>query len=79
MDEAYERRAEERRRTMTVAVTRSPEAAAAIGAANDLALEPHRRAELIWPLVCEPARIQVVDASELRFDRSAARVEWRKR
>jgi hypothetical protein len=79
MDEAYERRAAERRKTMTVTVGRSPEAAAALRIASDLSLEPHERVEAIWPLVCALARIRGIDASELRLDRSVARVERRGR
>jgi hypothetical protein len=79
MDEAYERRAAERRATMTAIVVRSPQALAAVKAENIRRIEPHRRAELIWPLVCELAAIQGVDERQLQFDRSVARLERRRR
>lgn len=79
VDHAYENRAAERRKSMTSDLVRSAEQAAALGRKSDLSLEPQRRVESIWALVCELAALRGIDASELRFDRSASRVERRKR
>jgi hypothetical protein len=72
-----EERAAERRATWTGFLARSFEEAAAYKRAEDEAIPPHMRAEMIWELVTRmPGR---GDASEFRLDRTVGRVERRGR
>jgi hypothetical protein len=72
-------RAEERRATMVVKVARSKAEAIQFERERDQQLSPAQRAEAIWDLTCDLFRIRNGDESELRFDRSVARVKRRGR
>jgi len=75
VDEAFQRRAQDRRETMIARVARSRQERELLEYERDASLEPFRRAEAIWPLVCELAALKGDDATELRLDRSTAGVE----
>ena len=79
MDDAYERRAETRRRTMTSQLAHSKEHAEQLALERTDGLTPNQRAEAIWDLVCELEALRGTSAAELRFDRSVARLERRRR
>lgn len=79
MDDDYRERAELRRRTMTARVARSPEEARRFEREREAGAEPFQRAEAIWPLVRELTAMRGDDGSQLRLDRSLARVERRTR
>jgi hypothetical protein len=64
---------------MTARVARSKDEVVAFEAERDEQLLPHERVESIWALVCEIDRIRGGDGTELRFDRSVARLERRRR
>jgi hypothetical protein len=77
--DAYHERAAERRRSMVARVARSKDEAAAVTREFEAALDPAERPDAIWTLTCELALLRGMDESELRFDRSSARVERRRR
>ena len=79
MADTFEARAAARRETMTARVARSKEEAESIERALEAQLKPSERAEAIWGLVREPSAARGSDGSELRLDRSLARVERRGR
>jgi len=77
--DAFKGRAEKRRTSMTAKVAHSKAEAAAFERARDREFSSSERAEAIWPLVCEMFLAQGGDPDELRFDRSVARLERRRR
>ena len=79
MDGSFKQRSAERRKTMTVRVARSRQEMEAFEVERERSLEPFRRAEAIWPLVCELEMMRGGDGTEFRLDRSLARVERRRR
>lgn len=79
MPEGFENRAKLRRSTMTVKVARSREEREAFERERESLLLPHERAEAIWGLVTELMALRGSDGSELRLDRSFARLERRGR
>jgi hypothetical protein len=79
VSDGFEERAAERRATMQVHVAHSRAEVEALERARERALPPHARAEAIWPLVRELWIMRGGDAAELRFDRSVARLERRRR
>ena len=79
MDDAFKKRAAMRRGSMVVGLARSPEERRMLEFEREQAVEPFRRAELIWPLVCDLSALRGEDGTELRLDRSFARVERRGR
>ena len=60
---------------MTAKVARSREELAVIERARERALLPLERAEAIWGLVCDLIALREGDGTELRLDRSLARVK----
>jgi hypothetical protein len=79
MEDSFEKRAAARRKTMTGHVAHSIAGARVLERARDEQLEPFQRAEAIWGLVRDLAAVRGSDGSELRLDRSLARVERRGR
>lgn len=79
MHDSFERRADERRKTMTVKVARSKSEARAFELQRDRSLTPSQRVDAVWFLTCDLAAIRGLDESELRLDRSLARIERRGR
>jgi len=78
-EDTFEQRVALRRATMTARLVHSHEAADRVSEELERMIEPSKRAEAIWGLTCELARLQGLDESELRLDRSVARLERRKR
>jgi len=79
MDEAYERRAAERRAEMVAFLAHSKSEIEAAEARIDAQLTPEERPVAIWSLVCQLSTLRGIDAAELRLDRSLARIERRRR
>jgi hypothetical protein len=77
VDEAYERRAAERRATWRGTVAHSFDEAEAISRAGDRELSPSERVELIWTLVQRMPWGN--NASQFRLDRTLGRIERRRR
>jgi hypothetical protein len=76
MDQS-EKHAAERRRTWTGVVVHSAKEAEAISRAENAAMSPAERVELVWQLTLRmPWRD---DATEFRLDRTVGRVERRRR
>ena len=79
MGENFEERAKERRATLTARIARSPQEAAALERDRENALLPFERAEAIWSVVRDLTAARGNDGSELRLNRSLARVKRRGR
>jgi hypothetical protein len=79
MDGSYRARADARRKVMVARVARSPREREDLEFERESAVEPFRRAEAIWTLVCDLTSLRGDDGSKLRLDRSLARIERRGR
>ncbi len=79
MDKAFQERAWRRRQGMSARLARTREQRDAFETKREEALEPFRRAEAIWSLVCDVEALRGENGAQLRLDRSLARVERRRR
>lgn len=66
-----------RRQEMSARIARTREQRHAFESEREKTLEPFRRAEAIWSLVCDVEALRGENGAQLRLDRSLARVERR--
>jgi hypothetical protein len=79
MEHSFAERAAARRKDMVAQVARTREERRAFEFERDRSLPPYRRAEAIWGLVRDLVTLRGEDGTQLRLDRSVARVERRRR
>ncbi len=79
MERAFQERAMARRKRMFARVARTAQQRDAFEREREESLEPFRRAEAIWGLVCDLVALGGENGTQLRLDRSVARVERRGR
>lgn len=79
MDKGFQERARRRRQGMSARLARTGEQRDAFEGEREGALEPFRRAEAVWSLVCDLEALRGENGAQLRLDRSLARVERRGR